>query len=172
MNYMRIKKTDIANGPGVRISLFVSGCTHHCKGCFNPETWDFDAGEPFTEDTINEILGLLTPSYISGLSILGGDPLEIENVEPVTHLANAVRDKFPWKSIWCYTGSQFEDIYKQTRYRELLKYIDVIVDGEFQEALKNPELRFRGSSNQRIINVTKSLSQKEVVLWEDQWGGQ
>lgn len=152
MKYGKINKTDIANGPGVRVSLFVSGCRNHCKGCFNPETWDFNYGEPFTEQTIGEILDALKPGYISGLSILGGDPFEPENIFSIMDLCYEVRRLYPDKTIWIYTGYLYEDL----RDRALLQYIDVLVDGPFIEAQKNLSLQFRGSSNQRIIDVPAS----------------
>lgn len=156
MNYGRIKKTDIANGPGVRVSLFVSGCRNHCKGCFNPETWDFNYGEEYDGvNTANDIVKALTPDYISGLSILGGDPMEPENIDEVTSLCYIVKLLFPNKTIWLYTGYTWEDI--RIRYPEILNYIDVLVDGPFIEDLKDISLAFRGSSNQRIIDVPATL---------------
>ena len=156
MNYGRIKKTDIANGPGVRVSLFVSGCRNHCKGCFQPETWDFNYGEEYDGvNTANDIVKALTPDYISGLSILGGDPMEPENIDEVTSLCYIVKLLFPNKTIWLYTGYTWEDI--RIRYPEILNYIDVLVDGPFIEDLKDISLAFRGSSNQRIIDVPATL---------------
>lgn len=156
MKYGRIKKTDIANGPGVRVSLFVSGCRNHCKGCFQPETWDFNYGEEYDGvNTANDIVKALTPDYISGLSILGGDPMEPENIDEVTSLCYIVKLLFPNKTIWLYTGYTWEDI--RIRYPEILNYIDVLVDGPFIEDLKDISLAFRGSSNQRIIDVPATL---------------
>lgn len=156
MKYGRIKKTDIANGPGVRVSLFVSGCRNHCKGCFQPETWDFNYGEEYDGvNTANEIVKALTPDYISGLTILGGDPMEPENIDEVTSLCYIVKLLFPNKTIWLYTGYTWEDI--RIRYPEILNYIDVLVDGPFIEDLKDISLAFRGSSNQRIIDVPATL---------------
>lgn len=156
MNYGRINKTDIANGPGVRVSLFVSGCRNHCKGCFQPETWDFNYGEEYDGvNTANDIVKALTPDYISGLSILGGDPMEPENIDEVTSLCYIVKLLFPNKTIWLYTGYTWEDI--RIRYPEILNYIDVLVDGPFIEDLKDISLAFRGSSNQRIIDVPATL---------------
>ena len=156
MKYGRIKKTDIANGPGVRVSLFVSGCRNHCKGCFQPETWDFNYGEKYDGvNTANDIVKALTPDYISGLSILGGDPMEPENIDEVTSLCYIVKLLFPNKTIWLYTGYTWEDI--RIRYPEILNYIDVLVDGPFIEDLKDISLAFRGSSNQRIIDVPATL---------------
>ncbi len=173
MNYANIKKYDIANGPGVRVSLFVSGCTHHCPGCFNPETWDFNYGEPFDSDVINEILEALEPTYIRGFSLLGGEPFEYKNQIGLLPLLREIKNRFPNKDIWCYTGYDFEtDILedmakKWSETYEMLSYIDVLVDGEFVEAKKDLALRFRGSSNQRIIQVQESLQQNKVILWDD-----
>ncbi|CUX29822.1 anaerobic ribonucleoside-triphosphate reductase activating protein [Clostridium sp. C105KSO13] len=173
MNYSEIKKCDIANGEGVRVSLFVSGCTHHCKGCFNEETWSFSYGKPFTEVTQKYIIHLLEPSYINGLSLLGGEPLELENQRALLPFLKKVRLLFPEKDIWCYTGYTLEkDLLGESRARcecteEMLELIDVLVDGEFKEELKDISLQFRGSSNQRIINVPDTLKSKEIRLWND-----
>lgn len=171
MNYGALKKTDVANGEGVRVSLFVSGCTHHCKNCFNPETWDFCYGKPFTNETEDEIIEALKPSYIKGLTLLGGEPMEPLNQERLLPLLKRVREKFGnSKDIWCYTGYTLEkDLLAKSRARckytdELLSLIDVLVDGEFVEELKNLSLKFRGSSNQRIINVPETLKSNKVVL--------
>lgn len=172
MNYGEIKKYDIANGEGVRVSLFVSGCTHHCKGCFNYETWDFTYGKPFTKDTENEILTALDHSYINGLSLLGGEPFEPQNQKALLPFLQEVRARFPEKNIWCYTGYTLdEDLLQDSKARceytdDMLKLIDVIVDGEFKEDLKDISLAFRGSANQRIIDVKATLSQGKVVLWD------
>lgn len=173
MNYSTIKKHDIANGPGVRVSLFVSGCTHHCPGCFNPETWDFNFGRPFDSDVINEILEALQPSYIHGFSLLGGEPFEYKNQLGLLPLLKEIRQRFPDKDIWCYTGYDFErDILddmakKWSETYEMISLIDILVDGKFIEAKKDLALRFRGSSNQRIIKVPESLKENKVVLWDD-----
>lgn len=173
MNYGNIKKHDIANGPGVRVSLFVSGCTHHCPGCFNPETWDFNYGQPFDSDVINEILEALQPSYIHGFSLLGGEPFEYKNQQALLPLLKEIKSRFPSKDIWCYTGYDFEkDILedmakKWSETYDMLSYIDVLIDGEFIEAKKDLALRFRGSSNQRIICVQESLKEDKIVLWDD-----
>ncbi|MGN0204748.1 MAG: anaerobic ribonucleoside-triphosphate reductase activating protein [Coprococcus sp.] len=172
MNYADIKYCDVANGKGVRVSLFVSGCTHHCKGCFNEEAWDFQYGKPFTEETIRQVMVYLDRPYIAGLSLLGGEPFEHVNQQGLLPLLRQVKAKFPEKNIWCYTGYDFEkDIlgrmageWKETE--EMLSYIDILVDGEFVEAEKNPGLQFRGSSNQRIIEVQASLAEGRIVLWE------
>lgn len=173
MNYSTIKKHDIANGPGVRVSLFVSGCTHHCPGCFNPETWDFNYGQPFDSDVINEILEALQPSYIHGFSLLGGEPFEYKNQLALLPLLKEIRQRFPDKDIWCYTGYDFErDILEDMAKKwaetyEMISLIDILVDGKFIEAKKDLALRFRGSSNQRIIKVPESLKENKVVLWDD-----
>ena len=162
MHYGKIKKTDIANGPGVRVSLFVSGCRNHCKGCFNPETWDFNYGQEYDGvNTVNEIIEALSPEYISGLSILGGDPIERENISEVVTLCNLVKRLYPDKTIWLYTGYKYEDIAEM--YPNVLEVIDVMVDGPFVEELKDISLVFRGSSNQRIINVPESVRSGRVV---------
>ncbi|MBQ9988014.1 MAG: anaerobic ribonucleoside-triphosphate reductase activating protein [Erysipelotrichales bacterium] len=171
MNYASIKNCDVANGIGIRISLFVSGCRHKCKNCFNQEAWDFAYGEEFTEETMNKIRTLLAPSYIHGLSLLGGEPMEKENQEGLLPVYRMVKNEFPEKTIWCYSGFTFEqllamcDILPHTR--EILSYIDVLVDGKFVEELKDISLRFRGSSNQRIIDVRKSLESNTVVEWKE-----
>lgn len=169
MNYGEIKKCDIANGTGVRVSLFVSGCTHHCEGCFNPMTWDFSYGQPFTEDTQDKLLELLSPEHIQGLTLLGGEPMEIENQRALLPFLRRVKEKIPQKDIWCYTGYTFEnDLLSLSRARcectdEILSLIDVLVDGEFVLARKNISLVFRGSDNQRIIDVKRSLLENRTV---------
>ena len=176
MNYASIKNCDIANGPGVRVSLFVSGCTHHCKGCFNEIAWDFHYGKPFTQDTIDMILGMLKPDYVKGLTLLGGEPFEPQNQPALVDLLRQVKAHYPNKSIWSFSGYLFDrDIMPgklgdPTVTREFLSYLDVLVDGPFVESKKNLSLRFRGSENQRLINVPASLEQGTVVLWED-WQG-
>ena len=163
MNYAKIKPVDISNGEGVRVSVFFSGCPHHCKGCFNPELWDYNAGEPFTLHVGHKILDLCSKDYITGLSLLGGEPLHHTNTMGLTTLCEAFKRKFPNKTIWCYTGYRWEEV--RTQY--IMKYIDVLVDGEFVEALKDPRLKFRGSSNQRIIDVKKSFDTGCVFLRKD-----
>ncbi|WP_294407117.1 anaerobic ribonucleoside-triphosphate reductase activating protein [uncultured Ruminococcus sp.] len=169
MNYGEIKNYDIANGEGVRVSLFVSGCTHHCKGCFNEMTWDFNYGKPFTEQTQQEILEMLAPDYIDGLTLLGGEPLEQSNQRALLPFIKKVREMYPNKSIWCYTGYTLEeDLLKESRARcevtdELLSMIDVLVDGKFILERKNISLAFRGSDNQRIIDLPASLSSGSIV---------
>lgn len=174
MNYATIKNCDIANGPGVRVSLFVSGCTHRCKGCFNEVAWDFDYGEPFTEAVMDSILEMLRPSYIRGLTLLGGEPFEPQNQEAVVTLLRKIRQELPEKSIWAFSGYLFDRDILSGRLgdcSEYLSYLDVLVDGPFVEAKKNLSLRFRGSENQRLIDVPASLASGEVVLWKD-WQGE
>ena len=171
MNYGTIKNCDIANGVGVRVSLFVSGCTHHCKECFQPETWDFAYGQPYTQETEDELLRLLAPSYIDGLSLLGGEPMEPQNQRELVKLLRRVKRELPEKNVWCYSGYTLEtDLLAPSRARcevtdELLSMIDVLVDGEFVLEKKNISLSFRGSENQRIIDLQATLkSGKTVVL--------
>lgn len=172
MYYGEIKKYDIANGEGVRVSLFVSGCTHHCPGCFNRETWDFCYGKEFTRETEHELLKALEPGYISGLSLLGGEPFEPRNQAVLVPFLKKVRERYPEKSIWCYSGYLFDkELRGESRARcewtdEMLSMIDILVDGRFVEALKDITLVFRGSSNQRVIDVKKSMDSGEIVLWE------
>ena len=182
MNYATIKKTDVANGPGVRVSLFVSGCTHHCKGCFNSEAWDFHYGQAYTEETEQEILQALVPDYIRGLSLLGGEPMEPENRGAVLSLVKKVREQYPQKTIWCYTGDTLDALMPGGAHRtdvtdRLLACIDILVDGPFVQDLHDISLRFRGSSNQRIIdmNATRARAASEgvsladaVELWHDE----
>ena len=174
MNYAAIKNCDIANGPGVRVSLFVSGCTHRCPGCFNEVAWDFDYGEPFTEEVMNSILDMLRPSYIRGLTLLGGEPFDPRNQGAVVELLRQIKRELPQKSIWAFSGYLFDKDILSGRLgdcTEYLSYLDVLVDGPFVEAKKNLSLRFRGSENQRLIDVPASLSAGEIVLWED-WQGE
>jgi anaerobic ribonucleoside-triphosphate reductase activating protein len=176
LHYATIKNCDIANGPGVRISLFVSGCTHRCKGCFNEVAWDFEYGEPFTQETVDYILSLLAPSYVKGLTLLGGEPFEPQNQPALVDLLRQVKAKYPEKSIWAFSGYLFDrdmlsgKLGEPAVLNEFLSYLDVLVDGPFVESKKNLSLRFRGSENQRLINVPASLEQGTVVLWED-WQG-
>ena len=177
MNYASIKNCDIANGPGVRVSLFVSGCTHHCKGCFNEIAWDFHYGKPFTQDTIDMILGMLKPDYVKGLTLLGGEPFEPQNQPALVDLLRQVKAHYPNKSIWSFSGYLFDrDILPgklgdPTVTREFLSYLDVLVDGPFVESKKNLSLRFRGSENQRLIDVKRSLATGDIVFWQD-WQGE
>lgn len=161
MNYGEIKYTDIANGPGVRVSLFVSGCRNRCKGCFNPETWDFNFGKKFTLSTLTDILIGLEKPYISGLTILGGDPLEPENLPTVTTICRTIKTINSDKSIWIYTGYLYEDF----QNLELFDYVDVVIDGKFIESQKDISLQFRGSRNQKIVDVKQSKIEKKVKLW-------
>ncbi len=169
MKYAKIKKYDVSNGVGVRVSLFVSGCTHHCKGCFNAEAWDFNYGTDFTEATIKEIIATLKPDYIRGLSILGGEPFELINQEGLLPLLKKVREVYQdKKDIWAYSGYLYEELkeMKNKEIKEVLELIDVLVDGKFIEDLKDPLLYFRGSSNQRIIDMNKTRKSKKVILHE------
>lgn len=172
MNYASIKKHDIANGPGVRVSLFVSGCTHHCKGCFNQEAWDFHYGQPYTQETEDEIIQALTPWYITGLTLLGGEPFEPQNQAALLPLIRRIRRELPEKTIWAFTGYTLETDLLTGRLgdwnvtRELLNALDVLVDGEFILEQKDISLRFRGSANQRLIDMPKTLAADEVVWWE------
>ena len=171
MNYADIRPVDVANGPGVRVSIFVSGCTHRCKGCFNPETWDFQYGNPFGETEIQAILTHLDKPYIKGLSLLGGEPFEPQNQRTVLELVNRVREQLPEKTIWCYSGYLFEALAAGRVgdcSRALLEKLDVLVDGPFVEEKKELSLRFRGSSNQRLIDVPASLKAEKVCLWDDE----
>lgn len=173
MYYGALKKTDIANGPGVRVSLFVSGCTHHCKECFNPETWDFTYGEEYTDKVTAEILEALEPEYIQGITVLGGEPFEPSNQRELLPLYHAVKNKYPEKSIWVYSGYTLEaELLGESRARiditdEILSLIDVLVDGEFVLEKKNISLKFRGSENQRIIDLPASLAAGKAVLFSD-----
>ena len=177
MYYGEIKTCDVANGEGVRISLFVSGCTHHCKDCFNPQTWSFTYGQTFTEETEKTILELLEPAYIDGITLLGGEPMEPDNQRALLPLLKKIRQLYPQKSVWCFTGYTLdEDLWhpdgstpESRAYcevtDEMLSYIDVLIDGEFVAALKNISLRFRGSENQRIIDMEKTRAAGKTVLW-------
>ena len=172
MNFAAIKPVDIANGLGVRVSIFVSGCRHHCKNCFNQVAWSFAYGQAYTDQTIKQVLGYLAPDYITGLTLLGGEPFEPENQEGLLKLVKQAKKKYPNKNIWCYTGFTLDkEIWGKSRAstptaQEMLKYIDVLVDGRFVEELKDITLRFRGSSNQRIIDVQKSLKEHKVILYD------
>ena len=163
MNYAKIKPVDVANGEGVRVSLFVSGCPHHCKGCFNSELWNYNAGEEYNLKVACDIMNLCEKSYITGLSLLGGEPLDPHNLQYLTVLAYSFKRRFPNKNIWCYTGYTFEDV----RQLPIMEFIDILVDGKFIEELKDPRLKFRGSSNQRIIDVKKSLDSGHIFVRKD-----
>lgn len=174
MYYGEIKKTDIANGIGVRVSLFVSGCTHCCKNCFNSETWDFAYGKPFTEDTQREILEALDKSFINGLTLLGGEPFEPDNQRALLPFLKRVRAALPDKTIWCFTGSVLEtQLWQESPWRcevtdDLLSQLDVLVDGPFVEERKDISLRFRGSSNQRLLDMPRTLQKGAAVLWDQE----
>ena len=175
MNYATIKELDVANGTGVRVSLFVSGCTHHCPECFNSEAWDFNYGSEYTEETEEKIMKLLSRGYIEGFSLLGGEPFEPENQAALVDLLTQFKAQIPNKKVWCYTGFSFETdllpkyISNEENVKELLPLIDVLVDGKFIEEQKNSALLFRGSSNQNIIDVKLSLEKQKMVLLEGTW---
>lgn len=164
MKYNKIRKMDISNGPGVRVSIFMQGCTFNCKNCFNPETHDFNAGTEFTDETINKVLKLCENENVAGLSILGGEPLHPINIDGTTKLAKAFKEKFPNKNLWVWSGFLFD---KYVVDKEIAKYIDVLVDGQYVDELRNPTLKWRGSSNQRVIDVKKSLNSNTIVLIND-----
>jgi anaerobic ribonucleoside-triphosphate reductase activating protein len=161
MRYNKIRKMDISDGPGVRVSIFMQGCSFNCKGCFNPETHDFAGGKEFNEETINRILELCENENINGLSILGGEPMHQKNIEGTTKLAKIFKEKFPKKNLWVWTGFLFD---KDLKDKEVLKYVDVLVDGQYVDELRNPKLKYSGSSNQRVIDVQKSLEGNKIVL--------
>ena len=161
MRYNLIRKMDISNGPGVRVSIFMQGCHFHCKNCFNPETWNFEGGKEFNDNTINKVLELCNKDEVKGLSILGGEPMHPNNIEGTTKLAKAFKEKYPDKDIWVWSGFRFDEDLKD---KEVLNYIDVLVDGTYKDELHNPTLKWRGSSNQRVIDVQKSLKNNEIVL--------
>ncbi|MBQ9757023.1 MAG: anaerobic ribonucleoside-triphosphate reductase activating protein [Clostridia bacterium] len=173
MNYCEIKKCDIANGEGVRTTLFVSGCTNHCEDCFQPQTWDFDYGKPFTDEVAQEIIESVKPYYINGLTLLGGEPFEPKNQRTLLPFLKKFREECPDKTIWCFTGFLLdEELLKDGSYPrceatdEILSLIDVLVDGRYKKELKDISLKFRGSSNQRIIDMNKTRTMGEIVLWE------
>lgn len=163
MKYNKIRKMDISNGPGVRVSIFMQGCAFHCENCFNKETWDFNGGTDFTEETIKKVLELCDKDYIVGLSILGGEPMHPNNIDGTTALAKAFKEKFPNKNLWVWSGYLFD---KDLKDKEVLKYIDVLVDGQFINNLHNPTLKWKGSSNQRVIDVQKSLKNNKICIIE------
>jgi anaerobic ribonucleoside-triphosphate reductase activating protein len=173
MNYSQIRKFDVTNGPGVRTTLFVSGCTHRCKNCFNQEAWDFNYSQPFTEDTINTILDYCKHEYVEGLTILGGEPFEPANQKGILPLVKKFKDLYPDKTLWVFTGYDFEEDLLDRMYnnypetKQLLARIDTIVDGKFIEELTNRNLRFKGSSNQRTIMVQETMKTNQLVLWDD-----
>ena len=167
MNYIKVTKNDIANGIGIGCVLWVSGCDIHCKNCHNQSTWDFNSGQLFTEDTMQEILLTLTKPYISRFTISGGHPLDPHNAPKVLEIVKRVKMVFPNKDIWIYSGYVWEDIIKDETLREILKYTDILVDGAYIDELRDISLAFKGSSNQRIIDVEKSLTENKVILWEE-----
>ena len=174
MRYGAIKKRDIANGPGVRVVLFVSGCTHHCKGCFQPQTWDFNYGDDYTADTEQEIIDALAPDFMDGLTLLGGEPFEPDNQRALLPLLHRVRNEMPQKTVWAFSGYTFEELTGKTESRarcevtdEMLSLIDVLVDGEFQLDKRNISLQFRGSENQRLIDLPKTFQSSVIVWWQD-----
>ncbi len=173
MNYCNIKKCDIANGVGVRTVLFVSGCTNHCEECFQPETWDFEYGKPFTEETENELIESVKPAYINGITLLGGEPFEPANQRELVGFLRRFRRECPNKTVWCFTGFVYDkELLAEGSYArcevtdEMLSLIDVLVDGRYVKALRNISLRFRGSENQRIIDMNKTRAEGKIVLWE------
>ena len=173
MNYASIKKRDIANGPGVRVTLFVSGCTHHCPACFNEVVWDFNYGEPFTRAVEDELLEMMAPDYVAGMTLLGGEPFEPSNQRGLLPFVRRVKERYPNKPLWCYSGYTLEELTGESRARcevtdELLSLVDVLVDGRFILAKKNIRLRFRGSENQRLIDMNKTRAAGEIVLWDGQ----
>lgn len=172
MKYATIKTVDIANGTGVRVSIFVSGCTHRCPECFNEIAWDFNYGQEFNQETIDLILKALEPSHIAGLTLLGGEPMELVNQEGLLPLLQQVRKMYPDKDIWCYTGYLYEDLLPGGKVHgpysdEILSYLDILVDGPFILAQKNIRLKFRGSENQRIIDVKRTNQSRQIVLWDE-----
>ncbi len=164
MRYNKIRKMDISNGPGVRVSIFFQGCPFHCDGCFNPETWDFSCGKEFTDETIDRVLELCSKDYIVGLSMLGGEPMHETNLPGSTKLAKAFKEKFPEKSLWSWTGFTYEGI----KNNEIFNYLDVLVDGQFNKDLFDPTLHWKGSSNQRVIDIKKTREKGKIVLFEDE----
>ena len=164
MRYNKIRKMDISNGPGVRVSVFMQGCAFHCKNCFNPETWGFKQGKEFTDEIIDKVLELASKDFIVGLSILGGEPMHPNNIEGTTKLAKLFKEKYPNKTIWCWSGFLFD---RDLKDKEVMKYIDVLVDGQYQDELHDFRLKWCGSSNQRVIDVQKSLKENKTVLFDD-----
>lgn len=162
MRYHQIRKMDISDGPGIRVSIFMQGCTFHCKNCFNPETHDFEGGLEFTEEAIEKVIALAAPDYIAGLSILGGEPMHMKNREGTLALAKRFKEIYPHKTVWVWSGFLFEDLKDNMD----LKNIDVLVDGRYQDELHHPNIKWRGSTNQRVIDIGKSLKKKQIVLFE------
>lgn len=166
MRYNKIRKMDISDGSGVRISIFMQGCTFKCKNCFNPETHDFKGGTEFTDETIDKVLSLAKPDHIKGLSVLGGEPMHPVNIDGTMRLVKAFKEKYPNKSVWVWSGFLYDDIME--RNKEIFNYIDVLVDGQYDDNLHDPTLKWKGSSNQRVIDVQKSLKNKKIVLREEE----
>ena len=164
MRYNKIRKMDIADGPGVRVSIFMQGCAFNCKNCFNPETHDFTKGEEFTDETIDKVLNLCGQEHIAGLSILGGEPMHPNNIEGTTKLAKEFKKRYPGKTIWAWTGFDFE---KNLKDKEVMQYIDVLVDGQYDDAKRNPSIHWRGSENQRVIDVHESLAKKQLITYAE-----
>jgi len=162
VRYQKIRKMDISNGPGVRVSIFLQGCTFKCPGCFNPETHDFAGGKEFTDETLQQLLNLCAADYVEGLSILGGEPLHPKNIAGTIEIAKAFKQKYPQKTLWVWSGYLYENVVD----KRIFEYIDVMVDGQFKQELSNPMLQYRGSSNQRIIDIPKTLKAQRVVLWQ------
>ena len=163
MRYNKIRKMDISNGPGVRVAIFLQGCSFNCKECFNPETHDFNGGLEFNQDVVNKVLELANKDHIAGLSILGGEPMHPKNIEATKMLAKAFKEKYPDKTVWVWSGFLFDNL----KDKDVLKYIDVLVDGQFVLELRDPTLHWKGSSNQRVIDVRKSLKENKIVLFEE-----
>ena len=166
MRYNKIRKMDISDGPGVRVSIFMQGCTFKCKNCFNPETHDFKGGTEFTDETIDKVLSLAKPDHIKGLSVLGGEPMHPVNIDGTMKLVKAFKEKYPNKSVWVWSGFLYDDIME--RNKKIFNYIDVLVDGQYDDSLHDPTLKWKGSSNQRVIDVQKSLKNKKIVLREEE----
>ncbi len=166
MRYNKIRKMDISDGPGVRVSIFMQGCTFKCKNCFNPETHDFKGGTEFTDEIIDKVLSLAKPDHIKGLSVLGGEPMHPVNIDGTMRLVKAFKEKYPNKSVWVWSGFLYDDIME--RNKEIFNYIDVLVDGQYDDSLHDPTLKWKGSSNQRVIDVQKSLKNKKIVLREEE----
>ena len=163
MRYNKIRKMDIANGPGVRVSIFMQGCDFHCKNCFNSETWDFKGGEEFTDETIEKVLKLCESDYIEGLSILGGEPMHPTNIKGTTKLAKLFKEKFPNKNLWAWSGFKYD---KYLKDKEIVNYLDVLVDGQYVDNLHDPTLKWKGSSNQRVINMPETIKQNKIIIIE------
>lgn len=165
MRYNKIRKTDISNGPGIRVSIFMQGCTFKCKGCFNPETHDFKGGHDFNDETVNKVISLASPNHIKGLSILGGEPMHPKNIDGTLKLVHEFKKKYPNKSVWIWTGFNYEDL----SLKRDLSEVDVLIDGQYKMELYNPTLKYRGSSNQRVIDIKKTLKNNKVELFEGEY---